>query len=127
MLYVHRNFGGPHGPAKAKVIKCTILSCCHIWQQPFRFSEIRVTSCQNSQETKSDINKTYFPTGKTRYNRRIITQPRPKKKLLKIPATKGHQVLHLTTKLNHSQHKSKGHNQHFVPLPFLFSQEWVQD
>ena len=40
------------------------------------------------KKKKIDINKTYFPTGKTRYNRQIMTQPRLKINLLKIPTTK---------------------------------------
>ena len=38
-----------------------------------------------SPPVKIDINKTYFPTGKTRYNKQIRTQPRLKINLLKNP------------------------------------------
>ena len=58
MLYVHHNFGGPHGPAKAKVINHTILSYCLKMPTTFRFFRIRATDHQNSQETQPDITPT---------------------------------------------------------------------
>ena len=55
MLYVHHNFGGPHGPAKAKVIKHSILSYCLKMPTTFQIFRIRATDHQNSQETQPVI------------------------------------------------------------------------
>ena len=69
------------------------------------------THLDHRPPVKIEINKTYFSTDKTRYNGQIMTQPRQKINLLKIPTTKGHQVLHLTTKLKYSKANQKGHDQ----------------
>ena len=69
---------------------------------------------------KIDINKTYFPTGKTRYYGQIITQPRLKIKILKTPTTTEHQFLQLTTKLEYSKMNQEVTTNNFVLYLFFF-------
>ena len=77
------------------------------------------TCLDHMSPVKVDINKTYLYTGKTRCSKQIQTQPRLQINL-KIPTTKGHQVLLLTTKLKYSKVNQKGHDEQFCPLHFLF-------
>ena len=214
MLYVHCNFGGPHGPAKAKFINHTILSYCiktpttfHIFQnqsdwspeQPgnstrhysnFKtskknffqktgtpdsdwsrtghlgresftatmkslwklltlvlwvqdnFAELVIalkhfkphnmlcqtpTDLDHRSPVKIDINKTYFSTGKTRYNWQIGTQQRLQINLFKTTTTKGHQILQSITEPKHSNHKSKMATTNNFVFTFSFSWKRVQD
>ena len=85
------------------------------------------THLDHRSPVKVDINKTYLYKGKTRYSKRIWTQPRLQINLFKTATTKGHQILQSITKSKYSKHESKGHDQQFCPLPFLFPGKRVQD
>ena len=74
-----------------------------------------------------DINKTFFFTSKTRYNRQIIAQPKLKIKLLNTPTTTEHQVLQLTTKLDYSKINQEVMTNNFVFFLFFFPKKRVQD
>ena len=67
-----------------------------------------------------EINKTFFFTSKTRYNRQIIAQPKLKIKLLNTPTTTEHQVLQLTTKLDYSKMNQEVTTNNFVLYLFFF-------
>ena len=69
---------------------------------------------------KVDINKTYLSTGKTRCSKQTWTQPRLQIKLPKIPTTKGHQVLLLTTMLKYHKVNQKVTTNNFVLYLFFF-------
>ena len=75
------------------------------------------THLDHRSPVKIDINKTYFSTGKTRYNGQIGTQQRLQINLFKTTTTNGHQIMQSITKSKYSNHKSK---RQFCPLPFLF-------
>ena len=78
------------------------------------------THLDHRSPVKIDINKTYLSTGKTRCSKRIWTQPRLQINLLKIPTTKGHQVLLLTTMLKYSKVNQKVTTNNFVLYLFFF-------
>ena len=76
---------------------------------------------------KIEINKTYFSTGKTRYNGQIGTQQRLQINLFKTTTTKGHQILQSITEPKYSNHKSKKATTNNFVLTFSFSRKQVQD
>ena len=79
------------------------------------------THLDHRTSVKIDINKTYFSTGKTRYNGQIGTQQRLQINLFKTTTTNGHQILQSITEPKYSNHKSKkDHDQQFCPYLFFF-------
>ena len=78
------------------------------------------THLDHISPVKVDINKTYLSTGRTRCSKQIWTQPRLQINLLKIPTTKGHQVLLLTTMLKYSKVNQKVMTNNFVLYLFFF-------
>ena len=78
------------------------------------------THLDHMSPVKVDINKTYLSTGKTRCSKQIWTQPRLQINLLKIPTTKGHQVLLLTTMLKYRKVNQKVTTNNFVLYLFFF-------
>ena len=85
------------------------------------------THLDHRPSVKIDINKTYFSTGKTRYNGQIGTQQRLQINLFKTTTTKGHQILQSITEPKHSNHKSKKAMTNNFVFTFSFSWEQVQD